>query len=163
MSWEDMNNGRLGIGRNRDSLDWQDGNAQRERRLEAERQRNTPAPPPPPVIGIPHGPTYPGRAAESPSAPEYTEPTTMRSLAKAGAGLFAIGCVLSGLANGTWTWMMLAVYTGMSAVAGAIAGAALYIAVRVAVFALRRSSRFSSSGCSSHTLESPTSRPPWAR
>jgi hypothetical protein len=138
MSYNDYNNGRLGVGGNKSSPDYQQGHAEAERRREAERQRNMPAPSPAPVIGTP-GLSYPtgGASGAQDVGPSYVETQTLRTMAKSGASLFAVACVVFMLYQGTWTWVSLAVYTALSAVAGAIAGAALYIALKLLVIALK--------------------------
>lgn len=138
MSYDDYNSGRVGVGGNRNSPDYQQGLAERERRQEQDRQRNTPVPPAPVLPGAPPS-SFPGVGSRtSPTVGStYVAPETMLTMAKSGASLFAVVCVGYLLFQGTWTWVSLAVYTGISALAGGAAGAALYVALKLLVIALK--------------------------
>jgi hypothetical protein len=133
MSYNDYNNGRLGVGGDRSSPDYQQGQAERERRQERDRQINTAAPSPPGPSGSSFQVQRESQLAGSP----FVAPETMRTMAKSGASLFAVVCVVYLLFHGTWTWTSLAVYTAMSAVAGAAAGAAFYFALKLLAFLLK--------------------------
>lgn len=150
MSYNDYNNGRLGVGGDRSSPDYQQGQAERERRQEQERQRNTPATPP---SGSSGSSLQVGSQRESPLAgPPFVAPETMRTMAKSGASLFVVVCVVYLLFQGTWTWTSLAVYTAMSAVAGAAAGAVFYLVLKLLAFLLKVAGVLLAIGVALHLL-----------
>jgi len=140
MSYEDMNNGRLGVGGNKSSVDYQEGVAVRERQR-AQEQRDAA-----------HAARTYSSGATTTSSPGHwhapgagtrgggstiVQPETLATSAKSGAGLFAVICVGYMLLHGGWTLGTLAVYAGVAALAGALAGAALYIALKVLAIALK--------------------------
>ncbi|WP_213953742.1 hypothetical protein [Variovorax sp. dw_954] len=139
MSYQDMNNGRLGVGGNKSSIDYQEGVAARDRQRE-QAQRETAHASRPYSSGTTD--TYrPGTwhapGASAGGGPTLVQPETLATSAKSGAGLFAVLCVGYMLLQGGWTLGSLAVYAGVGAVAGALAGAALYIALKVLAVAAK--------------------------
>lgn len=137
MSQEDYQKGLSGIGSG-SGMDYLKGVNEREREREAAR----PKPPLEPTTYVaPYEPTSPGAGAQPhrpASPPSRPMPETMQSMAKSGAGLLLVlfvGYTL--LIGGAWTWPWM-IGGGVAASAlGAVAGAALYVAIRLLMILLR--------------------------
>jgi hypothetical protein len=135
VSWEDYQNGLNGIGGG-SGMDYLKGVNERERDRAA--QKPQPPPPPPPAPGPdlttyhapPTGPVWRGGAGGREAI--HAAPATLRSMAKSGAGLLCVlfvGYLL--LSDPAWTWGKLIIGAAGAAAVGAIAGAALYVAIRI--------------------------------